>query len=109
MNFLVLSLCDNDYGYDLLKAIEYAKEQSLYDFAGEDVRWWKEYVIRFVEMSKLLIHPPSWDTSLSRPYLEERLSVYFSQKWPTYDGVTPIDHDGGSLVFDLNTQIISLV
>ncbi len=109
MNFLVLDLCDNDYGYHLLRAVEYAKEQEFYEYAGEDVRWWKQYIVEFVLMSQLLRHPPKEGENYSRKYLEEGLDVYFSQHWPTYDGVKPLDHDGGSVVFDLNTKIVSLI
>jgi hypothetical protein len=110
MNFLVFDLCDNDYGYHIRSAVEYAKKQGFYNYAGEDCKWWKAYVIQFV-MASLLMSRYRKDENIesTKKYLENGLKVYASIKWPTYDGINPVDHGGGSVVFDLHTENITQI
>ena len=110
MNFLVFDLCDNDYGHNILRAVEYAIGESFEEYAGEDCKWWKAFVIEFIGASMLLTRFKSEESiEGSKIYLENRLTVYSSRHWPTHDGTIPLDHDGGSVVLDLNTKIATLI
>jgi hypothetical protein len=110
MNFLVFSFGDNDFGYGLYSAVEYAKENNFFERAGEDCKWWKSYVIQFALAYYAMRHfRDEEDLNQIKGYFEQGLTVYASRNWPTHDGTTPLDHDGGSVVFDLNTKLVSLI
>ncbi len=109
-NFLVFSLCDNDFGHHIYKAVEYAMLEDFIEYAGTDCRWWKAYIISFVLTScQMRWYQECENQKHTQNYLEEKLQVYVSRDWPTYDGVRVLDHGGGSVVLDLNTKIISLI
>jgi hypothetical protein len=104
MNFMVFELCNNDYGWYMRDAIEYAVGNSFFESAGEDCVWWKAFIIQYTVMSMLMRRYRTEDElANSIDYLTKYLTVYTSDKWPTYDGVQTLDHDGGSVVLDLHT------
>lgn len=105
MNFVFISLCDNDFGYDLLTAAETALAEEFFESAGEDARWWK-LAITYLVLSYGILrrYKTEEETKSVQSYFDSRLQVIFCKKWPTYENGKPIDHDGGSVVIDLNLK-----
>lgn len=103
-NFLVFELCDNDYGYDLYRAVTYAIKNDFYETAGEDCLWWKNFVIQFVLAAKFLKGPQTKDGLHATEKYLQTMRVYATRHWPTLPNGKAIDHDGGSIVLDINQK-----
>ena len=103
MKLIVFELCDNDYGHDLKEAVTLAAASGLYERAGEDCVWWKLAVVKLTVGIQAL----NWHSPLAEPYLMDRLQVYFTDKFPTYDGEMPLDHGGGSVMLDLTRGFVT--
>jgi len=104
-NFIVASLCDNDFGYDLMSALKEGIEEYGYEKKLCPVLW-KKFLIAFI-LGKIL--KSSVGDSVSEEfdysylkhiedYLRKGLRVTFEKTAPTDD------HDGGSAVIDLHTK-----
>ncbi len=107
MKLMIFSLCDNDFGYSIKSAVEIALEQGLHKYAGEDCIWWKAVVVKLTAaISGLHWYKDAESLNETEQYLSE-MQVYVTDKFPTYDGIQPLDHDGGSVMLDLNSGFVS--
>lgn len=106
INFIVVELCDNDFGHDLRAAL-----RELMDTAGgidfcPNVA--KDYIVEYMLSAykkKIILRGQNGYSSVER--IEKwfsRIRVTFRDKLPTYDleGEYPIDHDSGSAYYDVN-------
>jgi hypothetical protein len=106
MNFLVVEFGDNDFGHYLREALRDIIDQcGGVDFCPITA---KKYIIEYVVMrSKLNKILRGYDKEINdestREYLS-RMRVTFRDKLPTWDieGQNFIDHDGGSVYYDIN-------
>jgi hypothetical protein len=108
MKLMIFSLCNNDFGYSMKTAVEFALNEGLHDSAGEDCVQWKDVVIRIMCALNQISWWKSEDAMNStEKYLRDGLQVYVTDKFPTYDGIQPMDHDGGSVMLDLESGFVS--
>ena len=107
MKLMIFSLCDNDFGYTIQRAVEIAVEEGLHEYAGEDCRWWKSVIVKLAaSMCGLYRYRDEEALAGTEKYLNE-MQVYVTDKFPTSDGVQPLDHDGGSVMLDLDSGFVS--
>ena len=109
-NFLVADLGDNDYGHYLLEAlIDYTLTvKHVHDHSVDIIKSYliEHVIFQRITRSLLTNHgafPPDKE-SYTRDYLVKHLKVYWSEKFPTYDGVHPMDQDGGSVIHNVWTK-----
>lgn len=107
MKLMIFRLCDNDYGYHIKRAVEIALEEGLYKYAGEDCKWWKAVVIKLAAtISGITWYRDTESLFNTEKYLN-KMEVYVTDKFPTYDGIQPLDDDGGSVMLDLVSGFVS--
>lgn len=105
-NFIVASLCDNDFGYKIKMALEQGD-----DFFDTDMacpRIWKAFIIAFIigeHMKSDAFYRATDGIKFDRhkhteEYLENGLRVTFEAKLPK-----ELDHDGGSAYYDCNRKV----
>lgn len=100
-NFIIVYLCDNDFGY----AMEKALEEGLFEYSiKQDPKIWKLFIIEYVisySKKKYIVHEwtprDTYEDDL-RSYFTNNLRVEFTRKGP--EG---LDHDGGSVYADLHS------
>ncbi len=97
MNFIFVSLCDNDF-QTLLEATKYVWENKEHDLTEGE---FKHYVIAYVmfkqsvrRINKNFIGEKS---TCLKEYFDKSLQVYYTDDKPE------VDHDGGSVILDTNT------
>ena len=106
-NFLVVELCDNDFGHKLSKAVRDLVD----DFGGVDFcpilakKYIVESVVAQCKLHDIVQGNEGHDV---REYLERGIRVTFRDKLPTYDmeGAMPKDDDGGSVYYDINLDMV---
>ena len=104
-NFLILELCDNDYGHDLKEALEelVLETENVQDHTVQTIKSFViEHVIFQHKKWDILFRNCDFDEERSRSYLTNHLKVYWSEKFPLhyYEG-RPVDHDGGSVCLNV--------
>ena len=100
INYLVVELCDNDFGYQLQEAVTKA-----HSVLGKEATT-RQYKVCVVQMTVALCcisdafynRVQSLDSNFE--YLNERVNVKYQQDAPDED------HDGGSVAVDLNSGYI---
>lgn len=98
VNYIIVRLCDNDFGQDLEKALTIVFEKH-----GTDLH---ESIFRrcMVELVSALndVRSAAWIDNFQErhTHLYESISVEYSSTPPTED------HDGGSVAVDVNTGYI---
>jgi hypothetical protein len=108
-NFIVVRLCDNDFGHYLKNGLGYIIEN--YGITSpEEIRLAMiEYVTCANKIDSIMRNHTSNDI---REYLEDRLRVTFDVKFPTYtpyeNGEDKLDDDGGSVCYDVNREVVEL-
>lgn len=108
VNFIVVLLCDNDFSCDLKHGLH-----SLVDAKGIDFcpiiarRFMIEYLVSASIRRRILscdiLNEEGLDVyrkTMTKYF--NRLSVERRQKLPTNEDGSPIDHDGGSVYYDVN-------
>ena len=104
-HLMIFDLCDNDFGHIVKRAVELLIEEGFYETAGEDCTWWKQAVVKLVDGLHTIRTFQADDHVLK--YLDNRLHVYVSSKFPTHESGSPVDHDGGSVVLDLYNKFVT--
>lgn len=97
MNFIFVSLCDNDF-QSLAEATEYVWKNKEHPLTEDE---FKHFVVNYVvfQNSVRRIHKicMNKDHEHTRRYLEGRIKVEYVDTKPN------VDHDGGSVILDVNT------
>jgi hypothetical protein len=103
MNFIFVSLCDNDFGHTLAEATKYVYDNQEVALTEQE---FKHFVVNYVAWK----HSIQWinptrargtdDVIRVKNYLDERVKITFTNEIPT------VDHDGGSAVLDTNTGYV---
>lgn len=106
INFVVVELCDNDFGHDLYEGLRSLVDEACgIDFCPFIA---KEYIVEYVvsahKRKTILRGKEGYSDPDSIKNYIERIRVTFREKLPTYDiaGEYPIDHEMGSVYYDVN-------
>lgn len=100
MNFIFVSLCDNDYQY-LLDATKFVFENREVDLTEEEFKFFViEYVIGRMAIGRInpRLMRTTEDNEHTRKYLEKSIKVSY------LDQVPDLDHDGGSVIMNVYTK-----
>jgi hypothetical protein len=104
INFVVVELCDNDYGRHLRDGLrKLIDESGGVDFCPVIARkYMVEYIVAMSAL-KHILNGDDYNSEGLRNYLQ-KLRVTFRDKLPTYDieGERVVDHDGGSVYYNVN-------
>ena len=97
INYIVVKLCDNDFGGDLSGGLRSLAEKA--DLKKLNPEIVKKYIIEYVTKENKLrsiLLEEDYDEGHMKQYLQ-KISVEFSRSAPQ-----GIDHDGGSACYDTN-------
>lgn len=111
-NFIVVFLGDNDFSHDLGKGLrKFVDLKGLNFNTAIARRFLIEYLVSESMQRRILscdiIHEENLDVyrNTMTKYFN-RLSVECRQKLPTYGDDSPVDHDSGSVYYDVNLDEI---
>lgn len=100
-NFIVVRLCDNDFGHLIKQALEEGVEEFGLDQKGCPIMWKKFIIIwisSYLKKRRVLWLDPDPEDDSTERYLESQMKVTFDRNAPKDD------HDGGSACYDMNLK-----
>jgi len=101
-NFIFASLCDNDFGTSMLKGITEISRSCMEQESNLTEEDFKYFLIHYVVFDMIVKFPSAYrkrewkDIEHTKNYLEEKMKISYLTEPPN------VDHDGGSVVYDIN-------